>query len=301
MLITVPELGGNFTQVPNDLIRNKFLTAGQKETWLMVASVCWHGKSSEATIGSMSDVAKANGVAYSKFWMSLNRLRAAGGIVETDDGWDLLIPTAKPEKVEDFSVHEEVAAQPARKNTMKDKEAWELVKEGWNKEKPEQWLQLNGALKRPEFIALETHAKRLGVEREQYKSFVGQICRGAANDPWWGQREMKLSSVFGFGAIKERQFENVEKLYKLGSKTEGKVDYACDADILARYHDKGRTEKTKVIRFEAEDDFAAAEHLNSIPDSEYDESAAYIYFAPGKDRPIHWSLRNNNSTRYLFS
>lgn len=301
MLITVPKLGGNFTQVPNELIRCKYLTAGQKETWLMVASVCWHGQSSEATIGSMSDVAKTNGVAYTKFWMALKRLRSAGGIEEVQGGWKLLIPDGTVvEEEEQLTIAEEIQEQPKRKHTMTQKEVWEQVKEEWNKNKPESFFRLDGAVALPWFIALETQAKRLGIDRPDYGKFVGQVCRGAAADDWWSKRDMKFTSIFGYGALKDRQFENVEKLYKAGAKIETKTDYNCDADILARYHEKG-IEKTRVIRLEAEDHFQAAEHLGSIPESEYDDSAVYLYFAPGKERPIYWSLKSRRSTMYLFS
>ena len=262
----------------------------------MIASTCRHGKSSE-DVKSWSDVAKANGVTYKKFMDAQKSLRKAKGLIQNEDGdWELVIPS---EEAPSAVIEEEVETQAKRKHSLTQKEAWELVKAAWNKEKPESFFRLDGSVALPWFIALETQAKRLGIDRPDYGKFVGQVCRGAKADDWWGKRDMKFTSIFGFGSIKDRQFENVEKLYKAGAKVEAAIDYACDADILARYHEKGRTELVKVVRFEAEDRHQGEAHLNSIPEEEYDETTAYIYFAPGKERPVHWSHRRYN-TRYLF-
>lgn len=295
IVMQVPD--GDFTQTPNALIRCEYLTAGQKETWLMIASVCRHGKASDG-INNWSGVARENGVPYKKFMDARKSLCKAGGLIQNEDGdWELTIPQEEAPRA---TIEEEIKEQPKRKHTMTQKEVWELVKEEWNKNKPESFFRLDGAVALPWFIALETQAKRLGIDRPDYGKFVGQVCRGAAADDWWSTRDMKFTSIFGYGSIKDRQFENVEKLYKAGGKVEVKTDYNCDADILARYHEKG-IDKTRVIRLEAEDHFQAAEHLGSIPETEYDDSAVYLYFAPGKERPIYWSLKSRRSTMYLFS
>lgn len=296
-MILSPVPDGDFTQAPNALIRCEYLTAGQKETWLMIASICRHGKSSD-DVRSWSEVAKANGIPYKKFMDAQKSLRKAQALIRNEDGdWELVVPTGEaPEP----TIEDEVVEQPKRKHSLTQKEAWELIKEAWNKNKPEAFFRLDGSVKLPWYIAFETQAKRLNIEREDYGKFVGQVCRGASADEWWSKRDMKFSSVFGYGALKDRQFENVEKLYKAGANVEAKIDYGCDADILARYHDKG-VDKTRVIRLEAGDQFAASEHLSSIPDEEYDESAAYIYFAPNKEKPVYWSLKSKAHTSYLFS
>jgi hypothetical protein len=295
--IVMTEPDGNFVQADKNLIRCPHLTASQKETWLMIASTCWHGESSKL-ICSWTDVAKENGIQYKKFMDAKKSLHRAGGLITNEDGdWELVIPNQ--EKLP--TINDEVEDQPKRKHTMTQKEAWELIKEGWNKDKPEAWMRLDGSFNLPVYIAFETQAKRLNVEREDYARFAAQVCRGATADPWWSKQAMKASSVFGFSKVTDKKFENVEKLYKAGAAVESKIDYACDADILARYHEKGRTDLVKVIRLEAEDSFQATEHLNTIPDEEYDPTAAYIYLAPGSERPIHWSGRTTNSTRYLFS
>lgn len=297
-MIVFPVPDGDFSQVPNELIRCKYLTAGQKETWMMIASICRQGQSSK-DVKSWSDVAKANGTSYKKFMDAQKSLKKAGGLVANEDGdWELVVPTQEAEAA---TIEEEIQEQVKRKHTMTQKEAWELVKTEWNKFKPDPWFRLDGGVALPWFIALETQAKRLKVDRPDYGAFVGQVCRGAAADEWWSKRDMKFTSVFGYGSIKDRQFENVEKLYKAGSKVEIKVDYTSDADILKRYHEVGREELTHVVRLEAKDHFDGGEKLNEIPDTEYDRTAAYLFFAPGQNSPVYWTGKNTRPTMYLFS
>ena len=291
----VPE--GQYTQVPNSLIACPHLTPAHKVTWMQLASVCRNGQS-HVTHNSIAKVAKALGLDYTNFRTAVNRLAKAGGIVKEQGDWRLTVPS---DEAPEPTIQDEVQEAPNRKHSLTQKEAWELIKEGWNKDKPEAWLRLDGPFNLPVYIAFETQAKRLNIEREDYGKFTAQVCRGATADPWWSKQSMKASSVFGFSKVADKKFENVEKLYKAGAAVESKIDYACDADILARYHEKGRTDLVKVIRLEAEDSFQATEHLNTIPDEEYDPTAAYIYLAPDSERPIHWSGRTTNSTRYLFS
>jgi len=297
MKITYDLPEGDFTQVPNQLLSCEFLKPNDKITWMRLASLCRNGRSNP-TIRSRSDMAKARGLNCKTLESGIRRLKKNGGLLLEGGDIVLVIPT---EALPEPTIHEEIDEKPDRKHAMTQKEAWELIKEGWNKDKPEAWMRLDGSFNLPLYIAFETQAKRLNIEREDYARFTAQVCRGATADPWWSRQTMKASSVFGFSKVTDKKFENVEKLYKAGAAVESKIDYACDADILARYHEKGRTDLIKVIRLEAEDSLQATEHLNAIPDEEYDPTAAYIYFAPGLERPIHWSGRTTNSTRYLFS
>jgi hypothetical protein len=295
--IVMTEPDGNFVQTDKELIRCKHLTASQKETWLMIASTCWHGKSSKL-VCSWKDVANENDVEYKKFMDAKKSLFRAGGLIQNEDGdWELVIP--QEERV--ATIQDSVQDAPNRKHNMTQKEAWELVKEGWNKAKPEAWLRLDGAFNLPVYIAFETHAKRLNIEREDYAKFTAQVCRGGSADPWWSKQNMKASSVFGFSKVTDKKFENVEKLYKAGANVEVAVDYACDADILGRYHEKGHTDLKSVTRFEVSGREEAETHLNAIPEEDFSETTVYLYFTPGKEKPVHWSRRNRNSTRYLFA
>ncbi len=292
------EPDSNFTKVSNDLLWNPHISAAHKITMLQLASLCFDGESHK-TIRSVADIAKIKSVKEGALRTAVNRAVKAGGI--TKDMGSLVIEVKGPAKEVVETIQDEIDEAPKRKHKMTQKESWELVKKGWNKDKPEAWLRLDGSMNLPVMIALETHTKRLGIEREKYESFVAQVCRGAQADSWWSKQNMKASSVFGFSKVTDKKFENVEKLYKAGANVESAIDYGCDADILARYHEKGHDQLTKVIRLEAVDRLSAQEHLFGIPEEEYDATAAYIYFTEGSERPIYWSFENRNSTRYLFS
>lgn len=299
-MIVVPIPEGDFTQIPNAVIRCKYLTPGQKETWLMIASVCRHGKSSD-DVKSWSDVAKANGVEYKKFMDAQKSLKKAGGLVTNEDGdWELSIPEGKEAAYHaERTIAEEVDAKPNVKTNTTADEAKQLIQDAWNKHKPESYMLADGKLHPSAFIAIESQRARLDIERPQVGLFVEQVCRGLTADTWWAKQTMKITSVFGFGTPRDKQYENVEKLYKLGAKVDRKIDLSCDADILSKYHEKGRTDLVRVVRLEAEDQFEAGKHLNEIPDAEFDTKAAYVYFRG--DKIVHWSGRNTNSTRYLFA
>ena len=289
-----------YSQIPNELIFSDLAPALFKG-WCQLYSLTRGGESIDYS-GGLKAAAKDAGLSYNALSKIVGRLKLAGAAKVVDGDLHLIIPTAESVKeAEELTVVAEVQEAPNRKHDITQKEAWDLVKEAWNKEKPDSFISVSSSFPLPWFIALETQAKRLGISREDYGKFVGQVCRGATADEWWRSRDMKFTSVFGYGSIKDRQFENVEKLYKAGAKVEVAVDYSCDADILARYHEKGRTDLVKVIRLEVQDRQEAETNLNAIPDEEYDATAAYIYFKPGVDRPIHWSARNRNSTRYLFA
>jgi len=268
------------------------LTDGQKITWQLIASVCWYGESSK-TINGWADVSKANGIEYKKFMDRLKSLKRAGGLIVNDDGeWELVVPTAKHEP----TIQDEVEDQGKRKHNMSQKDSWELVKEGWNKNKPDSWLRLDGSMNLPVMIALETQAKRLEIQREQYGEFVGQVCRGATADSWWSSQNMKASSVFGFSKVSDKKFENVEKLYKAGSKVEKKVDYQSDAEVFARYAVYGYT-RSKIERIQVKDYNEAAE----IATKHNPEDTFVLYFAPNREKPVFWTGIYTDRTRYLFA
>lgn len=297
MKITYDHPDDNFTQVPNELLDCPFLTGAEKITWIQLARVCRNGVS-HANIRSVADVARALDKDPKRLRTELTRLRQAGGLVKESGDIRLVIPTEQPPEP---TIEDEVLEQPKRKHRIDQKEAWSLIKEGWNKDKPEAWHRLDGGFLLPVYIAFETHAVRLNIEREDYGRFAAQLCRGASADAWWGKQPMKASSVFGWGKVNDKKFENVEKLYKLGASVESGIDYACDADILGRYHEKGQTGFDRVLRFEVSDRDEAEKHLYAIPDEDFSETTVYLYFAPGKEKPVHWSRRNLNSTRYLFT
>lgn len=295
IIYEVPD--GQYTQVPNALLACDHLSASHKVTWMQLASACRNGRSHDS-LNSITRIATHIGQDPANFRTAVSRLAKAGGIIKEQDEWTLVIPS---EEAPEPTIQDEIEEAPKRKHTLTQKEAWVLIKNGWNKAKPENWLRLDGSLNLPVYIAFETQAKRLNIEREDYERFTAQVCRGASADQWWSNQNMKASSVFGFSKVTDKKFENVEKLYKAGASVEVEIDFKQDSDILARYHEKGRTDIVRIIRLEATGRMEAEQHLENIPDEEYDETCAYIYFSPTSDKPVHWSGRSLNSTRYLFS
>jgi len=74
-------------------------------------------------------------------------------------------------------------------------------------------------------------------------AFIGAVCRGAAKDEWWSQRELKPTNVFGFGAnLDDKKFENVEKLYQIGRRVEYSETRAAQAteEAQARWEEYNR-------------------------------------------------------------
>ena len=281
-MILLPKSETGFTQIPNDLISCRYLNAAQKLTWIMIASICWNGKS-PTTVRSWKDVAQLNDIDYKKFMDAKRSLERAGGLSRIDGYWMLTVPTKQYEE----TIQHEIEDQPKRKHSISQKEAWALVKAAWNKEKPEAWLRLDGSMNLPVMIALETHAKRLGIERENYGSFVGQVCRGATADSWWSTYNAKASSVFGFSKVTDKKFENVEKLYKLAAHLEPEVDYTSDAELLKPYHKRAdRTDLVNVKRILVKDREEAVKldsEIEKVP------ATAYFYFVEGQAKPVAWS------------
>ena len=197
MKITYDLPEGDFTQVPNNLLSCEHLNPNDKITWMRLASLCRNGRS-HSSIRTRGDIAKALGINFKTLESGLRRLKKNGGLVVEDGEIVLTIPT---EPAPEPTINDEIDDQPKRKHSMTQKEAWELVKKGWNKNKPEAWMRLDGSVNMPLMIALETQTKRLEIERPDYERFVGQVCRGGGADSWWSKQTMKASSVFGFGKV----------------------------------------------------------------------------------------------------
>lgn len=291
---------GNFTKVPNELIRSD-LPHSLKVAWITLASLCRSGET-ELYRRGVKDIADELGMPYTTLHNTITKLKKHGAVRVDRGELELIVPTEESLKyAEEHSIAEEVSEQPNVKSGVTKDEAVEMIKKAWNEGKPEGYLLSDGNLHPSLFIAIETQRKRNGLERPQVGEFVEQVCRGLNADAWWSKQTMKISSVFGWGAPRDKQFENVEKLYKAGGKVEKKVDFENDTDILARYYEKGRTELIRVIRLEAEDHLDGLNKLNAIPDEEYDRTTAYLYFAPGVSAPVYWTGKHLRPTMYLFS
>lgn len=284
----IPQKG--FTQVPNALLSCS-LSASNKLTWIQIASACRDGKADVA--GGMSEIAAAHGIPYSAFIKAVRRLKEAGGLEGDRTACRLVIPSDDHEPEPESTIIDELEDQPKRKPSgVSQKESMLAIRGAWNKNKPEAWMQMDGRMHPSLFIAIETHAKRLGIERPDYPGFVSAVLQGAAADPWWSAKTMKPSNLFGWGTeIKDCKFQNVEKLYRSNNKAKPRLDLSDDNTWL-EWYDGYKGIKT-IIRKTAADYWEALDRV----DEETDPTAAYLWFAEGKSRPHHWTGRNDQSTR----
>lgn len=171
-------------------------------------------------------------------------------------------PHQEPEKL----IIAEIEEQPKRQSTgLSQKDRWELIKQAWNKHKPESYLRLDGSLSLPVLIAIETQTKRLDLDRDDYDGFIGAVLRGAGADDWWNTKDMTPAKVFGFGAnLDDKKFFNVEKLYKSGLAIERKEQRgAANVEAIRRRQEEEFRQMDEVE--------AAQEESAKRLSAEYDE------------------------------
>lgn len=318
MLISGPSPKRGFTKAPNELLACP-LSAGEKITWLQLASCMRDGESCELR-GGLATVAGQLGVSYANLVKAVKRLEKAGGCIRLRSSIELLIPEARIQPtrvVEDILVtpivpveepetptpEKYIAAEqdklPNRKPTsLKQADREILIKEAWNKHKPENWMALDGRISPPLYIAIESHTKRLGHDRDDYDGFMKRVLNGAKVDGWWSKKiNMKAPSVFGFGQPDDRKFINVEKLYNLGGTQQAAsagFDTTPEAFLEWYRLDAGLgITKVKFIEVETED-----EAWDS--DKGVQDGTAFVWFLTGRAKPIHWTHKlNNPKFRYL--
>lgn len=297
MKVIAPVPESRFTCVPNELITCD-LEPVQKLAWIQLASLCRNGKSPDFArrIAGMAEELNFSEQALRKM---ANKLAALGAVKKEDGNLVLVIPSAEEiEKEEDKSISNEIQEQAKRKPSGVDQAAaWELIKEAWNKEKPDPFFRLDGKVQLPQFIAFESQAKRLGIERPDYGKFAAQTLRGACVDEWWSKREMKISGVFGYSAkIPDAKFTNVEKLYKLGGKVpDTKFSLRDDISVLNWFNEKDPGHGWNMVkRVKMEEGDEAWEH-NSL---HREGTVIYLYHAPETDRIHSWTLQETPRFRY---
>ena len=159
-------------------------------------------------------------------------------------------------------------------------------------------MALDGRLSTPIYIAIEAHTKRLEHDRDDYDGFMKRVLGGAKIDGWWSKAvNMKASSVFGFGQPEDRKFLNVEKLYNLGG-TEKAASVGFDntqESFLAWYQLDQTLEVTSVSFVEVASEEEAWNQDHGIQDGQ-----AFVYFLTDQLKPVHWTLKLQNSKfRYL--
>lgn len=296
MELRTPKPTKNFTIVPNELLHSS-LSNATRATWLMIASVARDGYFSDSR--GMAYVAELYGIPYSTFISRVQRLKAAGGLTGNQHKCELIIPGAAAESIEEPieeeepTIAEEIEVQSKRKPSgVTQKESMAQIKEAWNANKPEAFMLLDGKMHPSLFIAIETQAKRLGIERPGYGEFVSEVLRAAQVDPYWSVADMKPSRLFGWGTdIGDNKFRNVEKLYKSPNKEKLKVDYLSE-DFWLKWYD-GYKGLTKVVFKNADSYFDALDRI----EEETDNETAYVWVRAGGKHPHHWTGRKDLTTR----
>lgn len=241
------EVKERYTKIPNAFLRDSEIWAhpGAARAYLLLLSI-----GPTRTFDNADGLAAYLGFSGRAFRSILSKMRLLGLIeggqaqgtivlksveelVEEDPFPEFDEPVAEPEP--EKLIIAEVEQQPKRESTgLSQKDRWELIKDAWNKHKPESYLRLDGSVNTPLFIAIETQSKRLGVDRDDYDAFIGAVLRGAGQDDWWSTKDMSATKVFGFGAdLDDKKFLNVEKLYKLGTKQARKQEAIANSEDLA--------------------------------------------------------------------
>jgi len=287
----------DFTRIPNAVLGDLKLTPHELLLWIRLYSLT---KGDQFLANKAAHAAELVGLSVDVFRDRRRSLAEKGylqgsgrEIVLTMPDGSFVCEPKQPavlEEPEDF-IAEEIAAQPKRKPSgINQAEATQMIIEAWNAHKPEAYMTCPSKLHPSTFIAIETQAKRLGIERPNYGDFVKRILKGCAQDDWWNEKVgMKASNIFGFGTeIPDQKFENVEKLYKMGSKIAGKFSWSNDDSIFAWYAAAcpDRT-FTNIVHMDVPDAPASWEH-----DVEHrDGDTIFIYHSLEDDGfVVNWTL-----------
>lgn len=248
----------NWTAIENSFIDGPTPDDYPREAWTLVRLIRHH----KAVFSNRQHLCNSINKPLKTFERHLRTLRELGLIEPTDDGYRIQIG----EQVLDLAAEEldvvpekliiaEIEEQPKRKPTgLSQKDRWELIKEAWNKHKPDNYLQLDGSVNTPVLIAIETQTKRLGVDRDDYDGFIGAVLRGAGADDWWSTKDMTAAKVFGFGAnLDDKKFFNVEKLYKSGLTIERKEQRgAANVEAIRRRQEEEFRQMDEIEAAQAE-------------------------------------------------
>lgn len=290
----------DFTRIPNAVLEDTNLTPHELVLWIRLYSLT---KGEEFSARKAAHAAELCGVNVDVFRDRRRSLTEKGYLQGSGREITLTMPShefvyepkkpvaePKQEELEDC-IAEDVAAQPKRKPSgVTQAQACLAIIEAWNKHKPEGYMTCPPKIHPSTFIAIETQAKRLGVERPKYGDFVKRVLKGCSSDNWWREKPgMKASNIFGFGAeIPDQKFENVEKLYKMGSKVADKFSWNNDDSIFAWY-DAACPDRTftSIVHMDVPDAPTAWEH-----DAEHrDGDTIFIYHSLEDDGfVVNWTL-----------
>lgn len=237
-----------FTRIPNTALDDHNLTAHELLLWIRLLSLASGG---EFVAKNATHAAELCNVGVDVFRDRRRSLVKKGYLASTNKEICLIVPNqgieiksspmlevAQEEK--QSNIAEEISVQPNRKPSgISQADASIAVVKAWNSNKPDGYMECPSKLHPSTFIAIETQAKRLGIERSEYADLVKRVLKGCTQDDWWKERVgIKVNNIFGFGAHPEdKKFQNVEKLYKIGSKVADKFSWSNDESIFAWYSD----------------------------------------------------------------
>jgi hypothetical protein len=291
MRLKAPQPSKDFTILPNGLLESS-LSPADRDTWLMIASVCRDGLFDSPR--GMVIISELYHIPYNTFMARVRRLKAAGGLKGNQHSCELVIPYSDEIPIDkSLDIADETNAQAKRKPSgITQKESMTAIKKAWNENKPESYLRLDGSFPLPLFIAIETQAKRLGIERPKYPDFIAEVLGAVKADPWWSIQNFKASNVFGWSAeLPDKKFQNVEKLYKSPYKEKRKFDYLSE-EFWLKWYD-GHYGSSKIIFKTSADYWESLDRAGEETDTE----AAYIWVKEGGNIPHHWTGHNDQTTR----
>jgi hypothetical protein len=310
MRVKIPKFADGFTQVPNALIESH-LSAGLKLSWIKIASVAYKAESGLVD-GGLSGIAKELNIAPSTFYKSVQRLQEAGVLVMDNQELNLIVPDQplnnekeEPEKKlalkkEPETIAEEIDQQAKRKPSgVTQKESMAAIAEAWNEAKPEQYMLMDKRMHPSMFIAIETHAKRLKIERPDYPEMIRYILSACKEDSFWKSKSFKGNNLFGWGNdIEDKKFTNVEKLYREG-KASDRFSFKDHRKVLAWYNEKWPEITWTEVKTMPVNQVSDAWHhdVNTEPDG-----TVILYTLEGADKSCetyHWTGKEfNRRMRY---
>ena len=258
-----------FTKVLNSVTFDDSLTAHEYQQWVRLLAV-QQGKDATVFV-TVQELADKIGVKLDVFRKRNQELRRKG-YLQGGRGELLVTIPAEDFVVKEQSIAQEESAKPKRKPTgLSQADRKTLIKESWNKYKPDWCAPLSGNIAPPLYFAIEAQTKHLEHDRDDYDGFMKRICASLAESRFWrdeATKPVKAHGVFGWGTPDDKKFRNCQGLYLASNSGAAKAamfDINSDQDWLDWYASKGLTEFVKVERLKAEDRIEAFTHNQANP------------------------------------
>ena len=253
-----------FTKVLNCVTFDNSLTAHEYQQWVRLLAI-QHGKE-HVSFTTAQEVADAIGISLDTMRKRNQELRRKGYLKGNRNELLVTIP-GEDFVVKEVSIAQEQAEKPKRKPTsLSSADRKTLIKEAWNKYKPDWCAPLSGNIAPPLYIAIEAQTKHLDHDRDDYDGFMKRICAALSESPFWrdkAAKPVKPHGVFGWGTPDDKKFRNCQNLYLAANSGAAKAamwDVNSDQDWLDWYASKGLSQFTKVERLKAEDRIQAYTH-----------------------------------------